>query len=149
MQEKARGMTDEQLEYALKDIKETIKTLGREHPNEGWYLDEASTYGDELRRRRNKLAQSETPRSAQPHSYAAHPRTHMYEYYVEHARKDLEAALASYQSSHGEHLMTWDLLRAIDKIKLAFQVAEQHEKEKKKEKTPRAPGILGVQGNQA
>lgn len=54
----------------------------------------------------------------------------LYEQYVQYAKESLDAALASFQSSNGEHLMTWDLLRAIDHIKLAYQLAEEYHSKK-------------------
>ncbi len=53
MKEKAKKMSTDELRYAIKDIVETLKVYPN-HPNEGWYQDEASTYRDELNKRADK-----------------------------------------------------------------------------------------------
>jgi hypothetical protein len=50
---KARTMTDAELVYAARDAREAEARMRGWNPvKEGYYSDEASTYGDELRRRR-------------------------------------------------------------------------------------------------
>jgi len=52
-QEKAKGMTDAQLLYVIKDAREAAKAVrGHDPVSEGWYEDEANTMAQELYRRR-------------------------------------------------------------------------------------------------
>lgn len=52
-QEKAKGMTDAQLLYVIKDAREAAKAMrGHDPVSEGWYEDEANTMAQELYRRR-------------------------------------------------------------------------------------------------
>lgn len=54
-EEKAATMTDAQLHYAAKDCRAAEQAMRGWNPvREGYYSDQASTYGDELRRRRMK-----------------------------------------------------------------------------------------------
>jgi len=59
---KARSMTSDQLEYAIKDAWAASKASGRENPNgEGFYADQAMTYAKELMARRAGKAQEPAP----------------------------------------------------------------------------------------
>jgi hypothetical protein len=50
--ERAKGMKDEHLHYAMKDIQKAIKAgKGMPGNKEGWYSDEHATYDQELRNR--------------------------------------------------------------------------------------------------
>jgi len=59
---KARSMTSDELEYAIKDAWAASKASGRENPNgEGFYADQAMTYAKELMARRAGKAQEPAP----------------------------------------------------------------------------------------
>lgn len=46
-----RNYSNEQLEFAFKDADEAVKAIGRENPDQGWYLDDVHTIRDEITRR--------------------------------------------------------------------------------------------------
>ena len=56
LETKARGMTDDALRYSISDATEAAEIGERsDNPKSGYYRDEASTYGTELRKRGARL----------------------------------------------------------------------------------------------